>query len=139
MSSIEEQVYGVEDLSRINDVVVKEWGITVDLVSPSAEVRAVYIAAYMSEPDDAVRAAMAYPMGIVMCCCAPGTDDRVFTAPDAVERLGKKNGRVVEALGQLCQKVMGLDEEEYEEGKDDSSSETATEGTSTSASPSPST
>lgn len=123
LTELEASIYAADDINTITTDPIPEWGgVVLELRSPDAEVRASLLRTW-TEREQTL--ADLWPTFLWLCAYDPKTDEKVFTAPDAVERLKAKNGLVIQKLGQQCHALMGIGQEAYEEGKDGSSSTTS--------------
>lgn len=124
--SLADQILGASDIESAT-LDVPEWGVTLELRSPSAEERAAFITRFM--PDDWSEADENYrPDLTVMYCAAiitmshdPLTGERVFEMNDStMAALAQKNGAVVERVALEAMKLAGIEKDAVEEGKSDS-------------------
>jgi hypothetical protein len=110
-------IFGSDDLvSELVDV--PEWGVTIELRTPTVARRGELISEFISENGkiDYVRM---YPALVVSTACVPGTEEPLFSRED-IEALANKSSLAMERLGKVAVQLSGLDDaaEKVEVGKE---------------------
>lgn len=119
--SLKEQIQQADDRGS-ETVEVPEWGVTLELRSPSVAERSALIAAMArmdgEQPtaDDFTRS---YVLLVIATAHDPETGERVFDDDDA-GWLSEKSGAVLNGVWEAAQRVAGLDLKAVEAGKGDS-------------------
>ena len=100
---------------------VPEWGVKVELRTPSVRQRGELIASFMGADGELDYVKM-YPSLVIATAFDPKTGEPIFT-PDDFEALTTKSGKAMETLGSVAVEIAGLDQaaKRVAEGKDDSS------------------
>lgn len=141
--SLKQQIFEADDIDA-ELVEVPEWGVVLELRTPSGAERAQLMKRFSRTDADGTKVEIdwegMYPSLIIMTAYDPDTGERVFEWGD-LDRLNTKSGALLERVAKVSMKLAGMDKEAVEAGKD-GSSETPANGTGTdspSASDEPST
>lgn len=118
MSTLREAILNADDLES-RTVEVPEWGVTVELRSPSVERRGEMMTEYMT--DGAIDFVRLYPALIVATAFDPESGDALFTNGD-IPLLAKKSAKAMERLGAIASELSGMTnvQDRVDEGKDSS-------------------
>lgn len=126
--SIAQRIFEADDItSSMYDV--PEWGVTLELRSPTAEERSDLQKAFIDmeasqQTGELVMRDMKsmWPAIVITCCYDPATGERAFEMnPATMAALNRKNGAVLERLAGACMPIVGLTSEDVEEKKESSS------------------
>lgn len=104
--SLKEQIQQAEDRAR-RTIDVPEWGVVLELISPSVEERAELIAAHQAAEDGEIDYATMYTSLLIATAHDPETGERVF-GPDDAAWLAKKDAEVVNRVFEVAQEISGL-------------------------------
>lgn len=122
--SIRDTILNADDFDRAT-FDVPEWGVKLELRSPSGEERAKLAALYGTSDDDgpdetARKREQLYAAMIVFTAHDPDTGERIFEAGD-VAAVNAKSAAVIYRLGPEALRIAGMDADAQErEGKDSS-------------------
>lgn len=132
--SLRDKILSADDLTS-EMVDVPEWGVKLEVRSPTAKVRSRMVSSAMRTNDDTGETTTdlesVYPQFLIACCFDPDTGDKVFEDDDQ-EVINAKSSAAVERVAKACLRVSGLsDDTESTLGKD-SSEDTLSGGTTSS-------
>lgn len=119
--SLKDKIKNADDRGT-ETVEVPEWGVTLELRSPTVAERSELIAAMADINGEAPSAAdytRSYVQLVIATAHDPETGERVFSDEDA-EWLAEKNGAVLNTAWEAAQRVAGLDVKAVDLGKGDS-------------------
>lgn len=117
--NIRDQIRQADDIeTRL--VEVPEWGVTIELRTPTVAARGAALADYIDE-NGLVDRARAYPSLVISCAYDPEDGSLLFTPAD-IGWLGEKSSAALERLGAVAVELSGLKnvEERIKAGKADS-------------------
>lgn len=119
MTALRDTILAAADTeSEVVDV--PEWGVKLEMRSPSARERTRMLKAAMIEGETTPDLEKFGPALIVATAFDPDTGEQVFTVDDIVA-LGDKSAQVVERLSTVSMRLAGMRADAVDEGKDDSS------------------
>lgn len=131
--SLRDKILSADDLTS-ETVDVPEWGVTLEVRSPTAKVRSRMVSAAIRTNDDGETTTdleSVYPQFLIACCFDPESGEKVFEDDDQ-EVINAKSSAAVERVAKACLRVSGLsDDTEKTLGKD--SSEDTPSGATTSS------
>ena len=113
--SLRDKILEAQDIER-KIVDVPEWGVKVEVRSPTGADRAAVVAIVNSPDADAH---LLYPALLIPSLFDPETGERLFSEDDG-EELNKKNGVVLERLATVALELVAITPEAVEAGKGDS-------------------
>lgn len=126
--SISRAIFDADDVETIM-YDVPEWGVKLELRSPTGEERSDLQSAFVDlEATQATGAVVMrdlkqmYPALVISCAYDPETGERVFEMnAQTIAALNRKNGAVLERVAMTCMPLAGLTPEDVEEKKGGSS------------------
>lgn len=125
--SIAQRIFDADDVTS-QMLEVPEWGVTLELRSPTGEERSdlqkafVDMEASQRHGELIMRDMKAmWPAIVITCCYDPDTGERAFTMdPATMAALNRKNGAVLERVATACLPIVGLTPGDVEEKKESS-------------------
>lgn len=132
--SLAQKIFEADDITSYL-LVVPEWGVTLELRSPTAEERSDLQKAFIDmdasqRQGEVVMRDMKqmWPAIVITCCYDPATGERAFEMdPATMAALNRKNGAVLERVASACMPIVGLTPAEVEEKKESSSTSPGSE------------
>lgn len=126
--TLAQQILDADDVET-KEYPVPEWGVTLELRTPTGEERAALLESFidMKATQETGQPQMRkldrmYPALVIACAYDPDTGERVFEMGDAtVAALNSKRGDVLERVALDCMALAGLTPDAVEEEKDGSS------------------
>lgn len=122
--TLAQRIFDADDIDS-KMLEVPEWGVTLELRSPTGDERADLQKSFidMDASQDQGQVVMRdlktmFPAIIIACCYDPLTGERAFDpSPATVAALLRKNGSVLERVATACMPLAGLSQEDTEEKK----------------------
>lgn len=114
---LRDQIRDAKDIeSRI--VEVPEWGVKVELRTPTVRTRGEMISEFMKD-DGKIDYVRMYPSLVVATAYDPDTGERLFSLDD-IEWLEEKSAKALEHLGEVAVELSGMEKaaERLDAGKD---------------------
>ena len=134
MSKLSAAIFAAPLDLRYEDVSVPEWGVTLRVMEPTADVRADLAAAFSAAAERGEgNVKVVYREVVAACVADPEDNTPVFTSDEAA-RLGMKEGRIVDDLANRAVRLAGLVESAAEAAPKDSPETLTDEAASTSLS-----
>lgn len=115
--SLRDTIKAADDIDR-RTVEVPEWGVTVEVRSPTVKERSDLIAAY-TDTDGEIDYTAMFTSLLIATVHDPETGERVFT-PDDASWLEGKSGAAVNTVFEVAQQVSGMGAKATDEAKKDS-------------------
>ncbi len=115
--SLKDKIFAADDVTRDLES-VPEWGITIELRSPTGAERAQLMNQTVDENGDANKAMwpLLWPYALICCAHDPDTGERIFDWDD-VNDLQTKSASVLTRLGDKCLNIAGLKPDAVEDAK----------------------
>ena len=119
--SLADKILAADDLTT-ETVDIPEWGVKIELRSPTGTERALLLRQTVDDDGEAKVDdwSILWPLAFIACAHDPDTGHRIF-AFDAAELLQAKNGAVIGRLGDRCLEIAGLKKDAVEGAKKSSS------------------
>lgn len=116
--SLRDLILKAPDISRLT-VEVPEWGVTVEVRSPTGAVRAALLSRSVDEKGESRLDdwSLLFPYAIVACVYDPETGEPVFTWDDVAALQDTKNATVLQSLGMRCLEAAGMTPDSVEGAK----------------------
>lgn len=126
MSDLRNRILAVDDLA-IETMDVPEWGVKIEVRSPTAGTRARLMSDCIDLNTQQLNLEKLYPALVIATVYDPETGEQVFSEAD-VNALQNKSGAVMERIALVGMRVAGMNESAVDEGKDGSSAISLNEG-----------
>ena len=126
--TIAQQIFDVDDVETTT-IDVPEWGVKLELRSPTGEERSELQTAFVdmeaSQQTGEIQMRdlkTMFPALIITCAYDPDSGERVFEMnPETMTAINRKRGDVVERVAQACMPLAGLTPDAVDEKKGGSS------------------
>lgn len=117
MSSLADKILAADDLTA-ETVDIPEWGVKVELRTPSGAERASLLRQTVDDDGEQRHEdwSILWPLAFIACAHDPETGERIFEW-DQADALQSKNGAVLARLGDRCLDIAGLKADSLEGAK----------------------
>ena len=109
--SLRDIILDAQDIAT-EQVVVPEWGVTVEVRGMSGLERARFMEEFSTD-DGKLDYARLYPSLLIKTLFDPSTAEPVFTDADA-DFINTKSGQVLERIGRIATRLSGMSQDEEE-------------------------
>ncbi len=118
MSTLRDKILAADDIEA-RQVEVPEWGVTVEIRTPTVRRRGELMAEFMQDGElDYVKL---YPALVVATAYDPDSGEQLFTIAD-MDALAEKSAKALETLGEVAVELAGMTNaaQKLDAGKGDS-------------------